>query len=55
MDLPTGRFCGSYPNPVVKWKAGHCNFATHVKLEAQSQQQAKINPLKASKRISKRN
>jgi hypothetical protein len=49
MDLPEGRYCTSYPNPAIKWKTSHCNFATHAKM-AQSQQQAKVNPLKASKR-----
>jgi hypothetical protein len=53
-QLAAGSFCASYPNPAAKWKAGHCNFATHVKLETQSQQQTKINPLKASKRSGKR-
>lgn len=53
MDLPIGRFCSSFPNPSMKWKTNHCNFATHAKLENQSQQQAKINPLKASKRSTK--
>ena len=54
MELPTGRFCSSYPNPSIKWKMSHCNFATHSKWDSQSQQQAKINPLKASKRSTKR-
>jgi hypothetical protein len=54
LDLPMGRFCSSYPNPSTKWKSTHCNFATHSKLESQSQQQVKINPLKASKRATKR-
>lgn len=54
MDLEAGRFCASYPNPASKWKTGHCNFATHVKPGALNQQQAKINPLKASKRSNKR-
>jgi hypothetical protein len=54
VELPAGKFCGSYPNPALKWKTGHCNFATHVKKETQSQQQAKVNPLKASKRGGKR-
>jgi len=53
MELPSGKFCSSYPNPFSKWRTGHCNFATHSKWD-QSQQQAKINPLKASKRSTKR-
>jgi hypothetical protein len=54
MEFPAGRFCSSFPNPSVKWKVTHCNFATHSKADSQSQQQAKINPLKASKRATKR-
>ena len=51
MDLPAGKYCASYPNPFSKWRSGNCNFATHVKMETQGQQQ-KVNPLKASKRAS---
>jgi hypothetical protein len=54
MELPSGKYCSSYPNPSIKWKTNHCNFATHAKWESQSQQQAKINPLKASKRSVKK-
>lgn len=44
-------YCSSYPDPARKWAHGKCNFATHVK--AQTANQAKINPLKASKRAAK--
>ncbi|MDE5833012.1 MAG: PxxKW family cysteine-rich protein [Desulfovibrio sp.] len=44
-------FCSSYPDPASKWNGGKCNFATHIKVEASAQ--AKINPLKASKRAAK--
>lgn len=54
MELPIGKYCSSYPNPSVKWKTSVCNFATHAKAEAQGQQQGKVNPLKASKRSTKR-
>ncbi len=53
MEVPSGRFCASYPNPSTKWRTSNCNFATHVKLEVQSQT-TKVNPLKASKRATKR-
>lgn len=53
MDLATGKYCTSYPNPAIKWKTGQCNFATHTKQDVQAQQ-AKVNPLKASKRATKR-
>jgi hypothetical protein len=49
LDISTGRYCTSYPNPSVKWRTGNCNFATHVKMETQGST-AKVNPLKASKR-----
>ncbi len=45
-------YCKSYPNPGAKWRLGVCNFATHVK--AQTKTAAKVNPLKASKRASKK-
>lgn len=53
VEKETGRYCKSYPNPAIKWKTGRCNFATHVKSEVQAQQN-KVNPLKASKRSSKK-
>ncbi|MGV8075333.1 MAG: PxxKW family cysteine-rich protein [Syntrophobacteraceae bacterium] len=54
MDTPSGRFCSSYPNPSIKWKTSSCNFATHAKSESQNRQQAKVNPLKASKKATKK-
>ncbi len=45
------KFCSSYPNPASKWALGRCNFATHAKVEVAAQ--AKVNPLKASKRAAK--
>lgn len=53
VDVATGRYCASYPNPANKWRTGSCNFATHVKSGATTQQ-AKVNPLKASKRSNKK-
>lgn len=54
MEVAIGRYCTSYPNPMVKWKTNHCNFATHAKLEAAAQSPGKVNPLKASKRATKK-
>jgi hypothetical protein len=54
MEAAGGRYCTSYPNPSIKWKTNHCNFATHAKLETAAQGQSKVNPLKASKRSTKR-
>jgi hypothetical protein len=51
-NVEAGTFCTSYPNPAAKWRTSQCNFATHVKKETQSSQ--KVNPLKASKRATKR-
>lgn len=42
-------YCVSAPEPALKWRNGVCNLATHVKADA-AKQQAKINPIKASKR-----
>ncbi len=53
-EASQGRYCVSYPNPSVKWKTNHCNFATHAKLDTGAPGQTKINPLKASKRGSKK-
>jgi len=52
VEYATGKYCSSYPNPSIKWRTSTCNFATHTKVEVQSQQ--KINPLKASKRNNKK-
>jgi len=52
VEFDAGKFCSSYPNPSIKWRASACNFATHTKVEQQDRQ--KINPLKASKRNNKK-
>ena len=48
------KYCKTYVNPEAKWRLGICNFATHQKPEIQVAK-VRINPLKASKRASKRN
>ncbi len=50
-EFDAQQFCSSYPNPASKWAGGRCNFATHIKAAASAQ--AKVNPLKASKRAVK--
>ena len=50
-DFGSEKFCASYPDPASKWAGGRCNFATHVKAETSAN--AKVNPLKASKRAAK--
>lgn len=45
------KYCGTYPQPVTKWRLGVCNFSTHVKITGTNK--GKVNPLKASKRASK--
>jgi hypothetical protein len=47
------KYCGTYVNPGAKWRQGMCNFATHAKPEV-AVVTARINPLKAAKRASKR-
>lgn len=51
-DFEGAQYCSSYPLPTAKWSLGVCNFATHAKANAGSGQ-AKVNPLKASKRSAK--
>lgn len=46
-------YCKTYANPQAKWRLGICNFATHQKPEIVVAK-VRINPLKASKRASKR-
>ncbi len=47
-----GWYCTASPQPSMKWKLGNCNLATHIVAEAAAAQ-AKVNPLKASKRAKK--
>ncbi len=49
LDLPTGRYCATFADPAAKWRYGECNLATHV-VKATVKTDAKLNPLKASKR-----
>ena len=49
VEYPTGTFCMSFPDPVIKWKNGVCNMATHMKTQTTAENH-KSNPLKASKR-----
>jgi hypothetical protein len=53
IEVDTARYCRTYAAPAAKWKAGICNFATHVKPEI-STAILKVNPLKAAKRASRR-
>jgi len=39
----------SFLDPVIKWKNGICNMATHIQIKTKKGNN-KINPLKASKR-----
>lgn len=48
-EFPTGKYCLIFPDPAIKWRIGNCNMATHTKAAA-AKAQAKLNPLKASKR-----
>jgi hypothetical protein len=52
VEYPTGKYCAVAPDPVQKWKLGHCNMATHMKLVAETKAQ-RLNPIKASKRSKK--
>ncbi|MBW1978187.1 MAG: PxxKW family cysteine-rich protein [Deltaproteobacteria bacterium] len=50
MEFPTGTYCLSFPDPAIKWQAGNCNLATHLKKAGNGTSRGKLNPLKASKR-----
>lgn len=52
VEFSDGWYCSASPNPSTKWKIGNCNLASHV-VSAAAAAQAKINPLKASKRGSR--
>ena len=50
-DFEGQQYCSSYPMPAAKWSLGTCNFSTHTRVAQAAQ--AKVNPLKASKRAAK--
>lgn len=52
VDYESNKYCKVYPDPSGKWLTGKCPTATHVKMEIKEAQ--KVNPLKASKRASKK-
>jgi hypothetical protein len=52
VEYNSGWYCSASPEPAKRWQVGNCNMATHVK-SAASTAQAKVNPLKASKRAKK--
>lgn len=49
-EFPSGKYCSSFTEPVLKWLKGNCPMATHVKKVVEEPNQKKLNPLKASKR-----
>jgi hypothetical protein len=49
IQIESGVYCITCPEPAIKWKQGKCNLATHI-VAAAAPTKAKINPLKASKR-----
>lgn len=49
VQIETGWYCSSCPEPKVKWIGGSCNLATHSTSSANTNK-AKLNPMKASKR-----
>jgi hypothetical protein len=54
IEVESGWYCAAAPEPALKWKTGVCNMATHVKSTDERPAESKINPLKASKRASRR-
>lgn len=53
IEFSSSWYCTACPDPKLKWKNGNCNLASHV-VSAVKEAAAKVNPLKASKRSSKR-
>jgi hypothetical protein len=51
-DFPAGVFCIAFPDPAIKWRRGVCNMASHIKAQGKNKE-AKLNPLKASKRAAR--
>lgn len=49
-EFPSGKYCTTFPEPAIKWRAGICNMATHKKNNNNGNGNGRINPLKASKR-----
>ena len=49
VEFSSKLYCTVSPDPSLKWKTGDCNFASHV-IKISSASDAKLNPLKASKR-----
>ncbi|MBW2561048.1 MAG: PxxKW family cysteine-rich protein [Deltaproteobacteria bacterium] len=53
VEYSSVKYCIMYPDPAGKWAMGGCPSATHIEKTAADAAQ-KINPLKASKRGSRR-
>jgi len=53
VENDAGWYCTACPEPAARWKNGSCNLATHVSASDQNSQ-AKVNPLKASKRANRK-
>jgi len=53
IEIESSKYCRTYVHPAAKWRLGMCNFATHAKPEIKMVK-VRVNPLKASKRASRR-
>ena len=53
VEEDSAKYCRTYRSPEAKWRLGLCNFATHAKPELKLVK-VRVNPLKASKRASRR-
>jgi hypothetical protein len=31
------KYCATFPDPNVRWRAGKCNMATHIKVETKTE------------------
>jgi len=54
VEYTSAWYCSACPEPAARWRSGNCNLATHVTADSAVAAKAKVNPLKASKRASKR-
>ena len=53
VEVDSSKYCDAFMTPGAKWRLGFCNLATHAKPEVVIVK-TRINPLKASKRSSRR-
>jgi hypothetical protein len=43
-------YCAVFPDPVVKWRLGNCNMATHIKVESKDASKVRVGQQKQKKK-----